>query len=146
MLSSITNNSSIALLEKLAAFAERRQEVLAGNVANIDTPGYRSRDLPVEQFQQALQQAIESRRTPQSLADLFTQTDRGAKSIDDFFPQELFQAVTASPENITFQDGANRSIEQEMMKMTQNSMMQNFAVELMTAQMNLLQSVISGRP
>ena len=33
------------------AFTEARHSVLAGNVANLDTPGYKTRDLSVETFQ-----------------------------------------------------------------------------------------------
>jgi flagellar basal-body rod protein FlgB len=54
MLGSMTDSTTVGLLEKLAIFGERRQEILAGNVANIDTPGYKPRDLPVSEFQQAL--------------------------------------------------------------------------------------------
>ena len=59
MLDQILNSNSLPLLEKMAAFSERRQEVLAGNIANIDTPGYKMRDLPVAEFRQALQEAVQ---------------------------------------------------------------------------------------
>ena len=58
------------LLEKIAAFGERRNTVLAGNVANIDTPNYRRQDLPVEDFERALREAIHAgtARTAQASA------------------------------------------------------------------------------
>jgi flagellar basal-body rod protein FlgB len=56
----------------------------------------------------------------------------------------LFQAVERS-DNFTFLDGSNRNVEQEVMEMTKNSLIQNFAVELMIAQMGILQAVISER-
>ena len=40
-------------------FAQARHQVLAGNIANLDTPGYRVRDLSVENFQQRLKEVIE---------------------------------------------------------------------------------------
>lgn len=58
MIRSLLNSTSIPLLERVAAFTERRQEVIAGNIANIDTPDYKMRDLPVADFQAALSQAI----------------------------------------------------------------------------------------
>jgi flagellar basal-body rod protein FlgB len=132
------------LLEQAAAFAERRQDVLAGNIANISTPGYRTRDLPVSEFQDAMRQAIanESRPSTPSLAGPLAAAQTPAKA---FFPDELFQAVERPAEAFTFQDGNNRSIESEVLQLTRNSMLQSYAVELMTAQMNLLQAVISER-
>jgi flagellar basal body rod protein FlgB len=57
----------------------------------------------------------------------------------------MFQAIETQDRNITFQDGATRSIEAEVMEMSKNSMMQRFAVELMSAQMGMLQAAISER-
>ena len=135
----------IPLLEKVAVFGERRQEVLAGNIANIDTPNYKTRDLPVAAFQQALKEAVARHLRPPSLAGGMTANSSQVKSLADLFPEELFQVVDSPARNITFQDGNNRSIESEWMEMTKNTMMQNFAIELMIAQMNLLQAVISER-
>ncbi len=141
MLQSFFNSTSLPLLEKLAVFGERRHEVLAGNIANVDTPDYKTRDLPVEKFQQALQQAI-AQRSAMAYAH---PNSSGQENLDAHFPKELFQAVEAAAQNITFQDGGNRSIEHEVMELTKNAMMQNFAIEVMTAQMNLMETVISGR-
>jgi len=58
----------------------------------------------------------------------------------------VFQASDANPENLTFQDANNRSLEMQVMEMTKNSMMQNFALQLIRFQMNSLQSVISEQP
>ncbi len=56
-------SSPIPVLEQWLNFAQSRHEVLASNVANIDMPGYRTRDLSVEQFQ------IEAARTPMAKRD-----------------------------------------------------------------------------
>jgi flagellar basal-body rod protein FlgB len=160
MLIDYTLGSSMQpLLEKAAAFAERRHDVLAGNLANVSTPGYQTRDLPVEQFQTALRKALESRLVaPESGATSsmgFPADDEslglwswnGAESPQglDPFPKELFKSVKAASQTATFQDGANRSIETEVMELTKNSMMQTMAIELMTSQFNKLQAVISER-
>ena len=143
MIGSLLGSTTIPLLEKVAVFGERRQEVLAGNLANIDTPNYRTRDLPVADFMQALKDAAGLRSRLQSPDTLSTALEPPAEQMARLFPDELFQAVEAPARNITFQDGGNRSIEHEVMEMTKNVMMQNFAIELMTAQMNLLETVIS---
>lgn len=153
MLQSLLNPTTVPLLEKVAAFGERRHEVLAGNLANIDTPGYKTRDLSLESFQEALQQAVERRRQPAGdplggpyvpgSGTPFPPTQ--SPQIDDLFPAELFQASEASPANITFNDAGNRSVEHEAMELNKNAMMQKLAVEMMAAQMAMLQAVISER-
>jgi len=62
MLENLLQQTTIPLLEQVAAFGARRHTVLAGNIANIDTPDYRTRDLPVQDFEKAVQAAIAARR------------------------------------------------------------------------------------
>lgn len=137
---------TVSLLEKMATFAQKRQEVLAGNIANISTPGYRTRDLPVDDFQRALRKAIDLQQPkPPSLSDqLFPNLSR-QQSPEDVFKPELFQASERKPGDLTFQDSANRSIETEVMEMTRNSLSQAAAIELLTAQFRMTEAVISGR-
>ena len=144
MIESLLKSSTIPLLEKIAIFGERRQQVLASNIANIDTPTYKTKDLPVEDFQQALKEAV-SRIRNLSTTSQFPASASTRQTDSELFPETLFQAVEATPRNITFQDGNNRSIEHEMMEMTKNTMMQNYAIDLMRAQMAMLQIAISER-
>ncbi|MFH1301107.1 MAG: flagellar basal body protein [Planctomycetota bacterium] len=154
MLEQILNSKSLPLLEKMAAFAERRQDVLAGNIANIDTPGYKMRDLPVNDFQQALREAVQLK---DRLSEPAAQSSLGMPitlannqsvetQLESLFPRNLFQAQEAAPQNLTFQDDNNRSMESQVMQMTKNSLMQQFAVQVMMAQLNQLMTVISERP
>jgi flagellar basal-body rod protein FlgB len=150
MLQPLFDSSVIGLLEKMAVFGERRQEALAGNIANIDTPNYKMRDLPVAAFQKALKNAVAGRHQIHSPNLTFSEQTQpahtqAAKSLAELFPDTLFQASDSQARNITFQDGNNRSIENQVMEMTKNLMMQNFAVELMSAQMHMFETVISER-
>ena len=127
-------------------FGERRHEVLAGNIANINTPSYRMRDLPVDAFREALKRAVEQQR--ESVAQSSSSSAAGPivqTPVEDFFPGWLFEAVQAPAKNITFQDANNRSIETQLMELTKNSMMQNFVIELMRTQFSMLQNAISER-
>ena len=149
MFERIWNGTAIPLFEKAAAFGERRHEVLAGNIANIDTPGYHMRDLPVKQFQQALAKATERYAktgridVPESAG---TAPAAGSTDLQELFPKELFQPKQASPVNLTFHDKNNRSIEHQVMEMTKNLLMQKFALRVLAAQFDQLQAVISERP
>jgi flagellar basal-body rod protein FlgB len=129
---SIVDGTTIPLLEKLAMFGERRNTVLASNVANIDTPNYHRRDLPVEDFERALREAIHGGAA---------RTDQAAAGPAGLSP-ELLQVREAGSPSLTFQDNSNRSIEHEMMEMTKNLSLQSFAITLLTTQMGMLQAAI----
>jgi len=154
MLQPLLNSTTTPLLKQVARFAERRQEVLAGNIANIDTPGYRMRDLPVAEFQQALAAAVARQRSrPISPGEApLTLHSPGSPGtpmnlVDELFPDSLFQASEPrSQPGITFQDANNRSVESQFLQMTQNQLLQQFAAEVLRQQYDQLQMAISERP
>jgi len=172
MIDPFLQQSTIPLLERVAAFGQQRHAILAGNIANIDTPDYQPQDLPVQDFERALKQAVEARRqqgNPQpilpsslgaspasgSLSHLAWQQPMpgvqgtppsgvAQQRTEDFFPASLSKAEPVR-RNLTFHDGASRSIERESMEMVKNASMQSFAIEVMRNQLNILESVISER-
>lgn len=140
-------SSTLPILHQLAVFAERRQDVLAGNIANVSTPDYKTRDLPVAQFQEDLKQAVLQRVNHEAPGDVrWSFTTPSASSNQSDAAPELFSAAKAPAKAITFQDGNNRSIEHEVMEMTKNSLLFNSAIELMKVQFARLQAVISEKP
>lgn len=145
---SLINNSTISLLQKAAVFGERRHEILAGNIANVSTPDYQMRDLPVAEFQQALKDAVQQIQAPPETGRGTSsgQVDQTPPTLDELFPHKLFEAVKSPKDNLTFHDANNRSIEHQTMSLTKNSMMQNYLLELLRFQMTSLQTVISERP
>ncbi len=62
MFDALVQSTSIPVLEQVVRFAQARHTVLAGNLANLHTPGYRVRDLSVEDFQSRLREALEARQ------------------------------------------------------------------------------------
>ena len=146
MIDALFNSTAVPLLEQVVRFSEQRQKLLAGNVANIDTPGYKPRDLSVEKFKQSLRDAIAAGESQPGVSASLSADGSGSKGVDQFFPEELFSPNVATAQNITFQDGNNRSVERAMMEMKKNAGMQRFAIEVITSQLNMLQSVISERP
>ncbi len=147
MLDALFDSSTIPLLAKMAAFTERRHDVLAGNVANVSTPDYHTRDLPVADFQAALAEAVSHKRPagPSGKPAWSYTAASGTETLREFFPPALFRAAESPQKTLTFQDGNNRSIEKEVMEMTKNSLMQSVAVELMNSQFTRLEAVISER-
>ena len=134
-------DSLTRVLERAAIFGEKRHEVLVGNVANVDTPTYKTRDLDTEGFQSALEAAIEAKRSPPMPVDLSSHpylSDLPSKP-------SLYDPLLAKPRNITFQDGNNRSIEHEMAELSKNLMRQTFLLQVMSVQYSQLEAVIVER-
>lgn len=128
---SIFNATTIPALEEVLHFAEKRHAVLASNIANLDTPGYRSRDLDPALFESSLKEAIESNE--------LSGTDGGLA------PEVDFSNVREATSQILFHDGSDVGMEHQVTEMAKNQGRFNMALTIMTNQMRLLQAAISER-
>lgn len=54
MMNRIFNRGSLSTLESMLAFASKRQQAIAANLANVDTVGYRTRDVAPRDFRSVL--------------------------------------------------------------------------------------------
>ena len=139
-------NSTIPVLEQVVQFTQARHGVLAGNLANMDTPGYKSADLSPQRFQEKLKEALENRgqesreareqRYANMTADgksLLTETD------------DPFSEVRDSMHSILYHDQSDVSLEKQVTEIAKNQTEHNLAVTLMTSQMRLLQTAITER-
>lgn len=135
MLSGLFQSTTIPVLEQVVNFAQERHEILATNLANIDTPGYRVRDLSTEAFQQHLGRAIE---------------DRGRRQISptahySTAPHADLSEVRESLKDILYHDDSNVSIERQVAEITKNQTQHNLALAVMNSQFRLLHAAISER-
>src|SRR5690606_31086657 len=117
-------------------FSEARHNVLAGNIANIDTPGYRTRDLSPEMFQERLKHALQERD------DLCRSQGLRSASQEGHDP---LAKVSGNLESILRHDGVNVSIEGQVTEIAKNQMQHNMALAIMTSQFRLLNTAISER-
>jgi flagellar basal-body rod protein FlgB len=134
MFAAVTAASSIDALEQVLGFTEARHEVLVNNLANLDTPGYRMRDLSMTRFQKSLQAALASRSAGAG-SSLESPREDGSP----------FDAVAATRQHIVFHDGNNRSIERQVVELTKNGMLHRMAAEILASQYQLLHAAISER-
>ena len=151
MINSFVRPATVPLLKQAAEFSERRQHVLTANIAKIDTPGYKTRDLPVEAFQEAMKKAVRQLKSPsQNTSSLLpiefpSSLMTREPAVDDLFSEELFHSQQLPAHSLGLQDNGKRNIEHEVMEMTRTVMMQSYAMQMMTSQYDLLESVISGQ-
>jgi flagellar basal-body rod protein FlgB len=136
MVPELFGSTTIPALGEVLNFAQARHTVLAGNVANVNTPGYRLRDLSATEFQQRLKEAIaESRAAAEPLSP-------GLASGE---PGDPLRQVRASLENLVYHDDTNIDLEKQVAEMTKNNLLHNFALTVITDQFQLLQTAISER-
>jgi flagellar basal-body rod protein FlgB len=130
-------STTIPLLEEVANFAQARHGVLVGNVANLDTPGYRTRDLSVDVFQERLKEALEARRVREE-----GWSSSGIVTRD---PNDSLRDVGESLNSILYHDDSNVGLEQQILQISKNQYLHNLAISIMSNQFRLLQAAISER-
>jgi len=122
MLDRLFRSGSLPALEALLRFTSERQRAIAGNVANVETAGYRTRDLSESGFRQELARVFRGR---------------------DLTPEAL-RAGPAADAGVLKANGNNVDLEIEMAKMVRNHALHSTAASLLAHQYSLLREAISG--
>jgi flagellar basal-body rod protein FlgB len=136
MLPQLFGSTTIPALGEVLNFAQARHTVLAGNVANVNTPGYRLRDLSESAFQTRLKEAIEqASQSERPISPGLMRSD----------PSDPMREVRRSLENIIYHDDTNIDLEKQVTEITKNQILHNFALTVMTDQFRLLEAAISER-
>ncbi len=108
-------DNSIKLLERMLDITSFRQKILASNIANADTPGYKAKDIS---FQKEL--------------------DKAAEGKNDGY--EIYEPVTTMPNK----DGNDVNLDIEMAKVAENTLIYNTAAQLMSMKLRMAKDVIKG--
>jgi flagellar basal-body rod protein FlgB len=110
-------------LSRHLAFHTHRQQVIAANLANIDTPGYRSRELVFEENLEVARRGGESAVTLGHAEEAIVADDE---------PADL--------------DGNTVALEAEMAKMTANGLRYRGLAELLSRKLGMLKyAAVDGR-
>jgi flagellar basal-body rod protein FlgB len=147
MLSSLFQSSSLPVLEQVVNFTEARHGVLAGNVANLDTPGYKTRDLSPALFQERLKEAVETRNHPEKYkyeGDPFASPAENAK-MQHARELAAFRKVEDSMKSILRHDQGDVSMETQVSEIMKNQQQHNLAIGIMSAQFRMLRAAITER-
>lgn len=132
MWTSWLNDSSIPALEQSMAFAQKRHAVLAGNIANQDVPDYKTRDLSVEEFHEALKSSIQAQHSPSA-------TSPGSRTSAVVADEKLRDVRN----QVMYLDGSDVSLEHQVTQINKNQMMHDTAIALMRSQFSTLRAAIS---
>jgi flagellar basal-body rod protein FlgB len=149
MFSSMFSDPSLKGLEQTVAFTERRHAVLAGNIANMDTPGYQTKDLSVDDFQASLREVIQAEREEQNMSPglrlgLVGSPNDAAEPRYQQSKEAAVQKVRDSMKQIVYNDGSDDNLEMQVTQISKNQSMHTMAIAMMKSQFRQLQMAISG--
>lgn len=126
--------TTIPALEQTVTFAQRRHSLLATNVANLDTPGYRSRDLDTGDFQNALAESVQRAHQPEP-----------SRAVEPTTRDDLYAGPRAATEQVVYHDGSDVSLERQVTEIGKNQHLHNMAITTMRSQFALLRAAITER-
>jgi flagellar basal-body rod protein FlgB len=118
-------------LERTIGLSQKRHAVVASNISNIDTPGYRAKDID---FKAALNRVLESgqeldlARTNPGHIDFGRSGAAGAEAIEEKGEWNGYNWL---------------NIDREMTKLTQNNLIYRTSVETLLRKMAILREVIN---
>jgi flagellar basal-body rod protein FlgB len=131
-----SNVSFFNIIKKRMAWLGHRQEVLAQNIANADTPGYKARDVKAFKFKEQL------RRSGGNLTMAATSSRhlRGQpKRATDFRVEETRQPFETSA------NGNSVVLEEQMAKMSENSVGYRLTTELYKKHLGMIRTALGRR-
>lgn len=125
---------TIAILEQSLNLRARNQQVIAGNIANAETPGYSARKL---NFEDDLNRAI-SRPEITSRPAHARHFPIGSVSLD-----QLQGRVTEAVNNSVIGDGNSVSLDQEMLSLAENQLLYEAGTQILKKKLSLLKYAAS---
>ncbi len=115
-------------LSKMASYYLDRTKVIQSNIANADTPGYKSKDLV---FEKVLDEQIKLKK-------------ENPKHIDPFFGERVDKKLVEL-DSYEGYDENKVDIQKELAKLAESSIMYKSMVETMKKEFAKLKLVITGR-
>lgn len=120
------NNAGLSIIQKSLDAVWLRKEIIANNIANNDTPGYKSKYV---EFEQQLKAALDKPANKDALN----------KKLDDLKPQILQNDNTAARE-----DGNNVDLDAENIEMARTQLQYEYLIRVLNTQMNNIRYAING--
>lgn len=119
------------LLSRVLDLRSARHEVVSGNLANIDTPGYKPKEI---RFEKELQRAVDKTSTR------LRTTHPSHISNSPEFMKDKFNVKSMITESKT----TELNIDSEMAKMAQNNLLYEASARLLSDKLRALKTVIEG--
>ena len=128
-----SGNGMIQAMDRGLSLASQRQTLIASNLANLDTPGYRTRDFS---FEGAMKSAMSRQISPSSLATTHPMHLQGSTS------GALPPTTDALQPNAERNDGNDVSLDRENMLLTRTQTSYQTASTFMQVELRKLYTLI----
>ncbi|MFY9853742.1 MAG: flagellar basal body rod protein FlgB [Terracidiphilus sp.] len=116
----------ISTLESYLSLTTRREQAISANMANVDTPGYHTRDID---FSSELNRAM---------SGVLSQSDDGAGSM------QISPVVREVPGLLERPDGNNVSLDREGLLMSETQLQYQIGIQLIKDRFHQILSAING--
>jgi flagellar basal-body rod protein FlgB len=110
------------LLSDMVRGAALRHRILAGNLANVDTPGYEPKDA--------------------SFSATLTEARQAAKGGEGTLRVET--SIVSEPDGPARQDGSTVHLDRQMAKLAQNTLWHNAMLQMLSTRIGMLKTAIKG--
>lgn len=132
----INNDQTIDALSSSLNFRQMRQEILAANVANAETPGYKSKKID---FEEALARALDLDKQQSLATTHYRHFNVGGGGFNNLEP-----TIYEDPNGIVSEDGNTVDRDQEMSQMVENKILYDASVQLLNKKLGLLKYAASS--
>ncbi|MDP4169548.1 MAG: flagellar basal body rod protein FlgB [Bacillota bacterium] len=124
--------SNISTLERALDYSSLKQKVISQNIANVDTPNYKAKDVSFKDvFQNELDMTFKTNRTDSRHLDFSTGTSQSPAIVTE--------------QNVQYNNNGNSvDMDKEMADLATNQIYYNAMIERVNGQFSTLQSVIRG--
>ena len=119
----INDDLTLLLLEKALDVCALRHKVVANNIANVDTPGFKASRVI---FEEKLKRALKESLLPSEL-------------------QKIRPELVRDEESSLREDLNNVDIEKEMVRLSENTLRYNIYAQLLTAKLGILRAAIQEK-
>ncbi|KIY21542.1 MULTISPECIES: flagellar basal body rod protein FlgB [Mesobacillus] len=125
-------SNTISTLEHALDYSSAKQKVISQNIANVDTPNYKAKDVSFKAvFQDVMEQSFEANKSDSRHYDFFSRPSRLPGIINK--------------QNVNYNENGNSvDLDKEMADMATNQIYYNAVTERINGKFNTLQSVIRG--
>lgn len=130
------NDKTLQALQAGIKFREMRQEVISSNIANADTPGFKSKRLD---FEAALARALDVDGNLSMKAEGQEHFNVGSGGFDNLEPE-----IYEDPNGVVSENGNTVDRQHEMFKMTENKVVYDALVQLMNKKLGLMKYTINS--
>jgi len=129
-------DTTVKSLEAAIKFRNMRQELMASNIANADTPGYKAKRLD---FEEALARAIDVDNELAMQSNDKNHFDVGNGGFNNLEPH-----VYEDPNGVVSENGNTVERDKELAEMAENQIMYNAAVQLLNKKLGMMKYAIGA--